>query len=128
MKQARPLTITGGKLVTPDGVVEGAVRLVDGAIAGLGPDVSAEADDQVIEAGGKLVAPGIVDLGVFAVDKPAFHFGGITRAALMPDQSPPLDYPSRINYIAKSGKPDFWATLWQQRRAGLRAMNSRRLA
>ncbi|KWV92151.1 dihydroorotase family protein [Erythrobacter sp. YT30] len=108
MKQARPLTITDGKLVTPDGVVEGALRLVDGAITGHGPDVSAEADDQVIEAGGMLVAPGIVDLGVFAVDKPAFHFGGITRAALMPDQSPPLDYPSRVNYIAKSGKPDFW--------------------
>lgn len=108
MKQARPLTITGGKLVTPDGVVQGALRLVDGAITSLGPDVSAEADDQVIEAGGKLIAPGIVDLGVFAVDKPAFHFGGITRAALMPDQSPPLDYPSRVNYIAKSGKPDFW--------------------
>ena len=33
--------------------------------------------------------PGLVDLGVFAIDKPAFHFGGITRAALMPDQSPP---------------------------------------
>jgi dihydroorotase len=26
----------------------------------------------------------------------------------MPDQSPPLDYPSRVNYIAKSGKPDLW--------------------
>ena len=57
---------------------------------------------------GKVIAPGIVDFGVFAVDKPAFHFGGITRAALMPDQSPPLDYPSRVNYIAKSGKPDLW--------------------
>ena len=37
------------------------------------------------------VAPGLVDLGVFATDKPAFHFGGITRAALMPDQRAPLD-------------------------------------
>ena len=26
----------------------------------------------------------------------------------MADQSPALDYPSRINYIAKSGKPDMW--------------------
>ena len=26
----------------------------------------------------------------------------------MPDQSPPLDLPSRVNYIAKSGKPDLW--------------------
>ena len=26
----------------------------------------------------------------------------------MPDQSPPVDLPSRVSYIAKSGKPDFW--------------------
>ncbi|MEL7198851.1 MAG: dihydroorotase [Pseudomonadota bacterium] len=108
MKQTRPLTITGGRLVTPEGIIEGSVRLVEGKIADFGPAVSPAAGDQVIGAGGKLVAPGLVDLAVFAVDKPAFHFGGVTRAALMPDQSPPLDYPSRVNYIAKSGKPDFW--------------------
>lgn len=108
MKQARAITITGGKLVTPQGLIEGAIRLDNGLIASLGADVAAQDGDEVIEARGKLVAPGLVDLGVFAIDKPAFHFGGITRAALMPDQSPPLDYPSRINYIAKSGKPDLW--------------------
>jgi dihydroorotase len=69
--------------------------------------VAAEGD-ALIDAKGKLVAPGLVDFGVFAVDKPAFHFGGITRAALMPDQSPPLDLPSRVGFIAKSGKPDLW--------------------
>jgi dihydroorotase len=26
----------------------------------------------------------------------------------MPDQSPPLDLPSRVGFIAKSGKPDLW--------------------
>ena len=108
MKQQQPLTITGGKLVTPEGIVEGALRIEGGLIAAVGGDTAAQASDTSIEARGKLVAPGLVDLGVFAVDKPAFHFGGITRAALMPDQSPPLDYPSRVNYIAKSGKPDLW--------------------
>ena len=108
MKQTRALTITGGKIVTPDGIVEGAVRLAGGLIDSCGADVTPQDGDEVLKAKGKLVAPGIVDFGVFAIDKPAFHFGGITRAALMPDQSPPLDYPSRINYIAKSGKPDLW--------------------
>ncbi len=108
MKQAQPLTITGGQIVTPSGVVHGSVRLVDGLIAAIGADVSPQDGDAVIEARGMLIAPGIVDLGVFAIDKPAFHFGGITRAALMPDQSPPLDYPSRVAYVAKSGKPDLW--------------------
>jgi len=107
VKQAKPITITGGRLVLPDGLREGAIRLVDGRIAALG-DVAPQDGDEVVQARGRLVAPGLVDYGVFAVDKPAFHFGGITRAALMPDQSPPLDLPSRVAHISKSGKPDFW--------------------
>lgn len=106
MKQQRPLTIANGRLVTPDGLREGTVRLVNGMVDAI--DASAQDGDETIDANGGLVAPGLVDLGVFAIDKPAFHFGGITRAALMPDQSPPLDLPSRVSYIAKSGKPDFW--------------------
>ncbi|MEM6827942.1 MAG: dihydroorotase [Pseudomonadota bacterium] len=108
MKQTAPLTIINGNLVTPKGPLAGGLRLEQGRIVALGQDVAPASDDAVIDARGKLVTPGLVDLGVFAVDKPAFHFGGITRAALMPDQSPPLDYPSRVNYIAKSGKPDLW--------------------
>lgn len=108
MKQTTPITITGAKVISPAGLIEGAVRFAGGQIVAVGADVMPEAGDEVIAAKGKLIAPGLVDLGVFAIDKPAFHFGGITRAALMPDQSPPLDYPSRINFIAKSGKPDLW--------------------
>lgn len=108
MKQLRPLTITNAALVTPSGLTTGALRCADGVILALGPDVRAQEGDETLDARGKLLAPGLVDLGVLAVDKPAFHFGGITRAALMPDQSPPLDLPSRVGFIAKSGKPDLW--------------------
>lgn len=107
MKQLHPITITGGRIVTPGGVREASLRMVDGRIDALG-DIAPEDGDAIVEARGRLVVPGLIDLGVFAIDKPAFHFGGITRAALMPDQSPPLDLPSRVSYIAKSGKPDFW--------------------
>ena len=107
MKQQRPLTITGGRLVLPGEVRTGALRCVEGRIVALG-DVTPEDGDEVVAAGGKLVAPGLVDLGVFAVDKPAFHFGGITRAALMPDQALPLDHPARVQFLAYSGKPDLW--------------------
>ncbi|OYX63363.1 MAG: dihydroorotase [Sphingomonadales bacterium 32-64-17] len=107
MKQRAPLTITNGRLVTPQGVVEGSLRCADGLIVAVG-DVSPEEGDSVVDAGGLLIAPGLVDLGVFAVDKPAFHFGGITRAGLMPDCSPLLDHPARVRFMAQSGKPDFW--------------------
>ncbi len=107
MKQMRPLTIINGRLVRPDGVSEGALRCVDTRIDALG-DVAARDGDDVVDAKGALITPGLVDMGVFAVDKPAFHFGGITRAALMPDQSPVLDHPARIQFLAFSGKPDLW--------------------
>ena len=107
MKQQRAITITNGRVVTSGGVTPGNLRFAGGMIDAVG-DVSPHDGDDIIDACGQLIAPGLVDLGVFAVDKPAFHFGGITRAALMPDQSPPLDLPSRVSFIAKSGKPDFW--------------------
>ncbi|KLI64307.1 dihydroorotase [Aurantiacibacter marinus] len=107
MKQLRPFTIKNGLVVTPSGIAEGAVRCEDGAISAVGQSAWYDGDE-VVDARGKLIAPGLVDLGVFAIDKPAFHFGGITRAALMPDQSPPLDHPARVRFAAQSGKPDFW--------------------
>ncbi len=109
MSAVRALVITGGRLVLPSAEpVLGALRCADGRIEALGGDVAAQPGDEVIDARGRLIVPGLVDLGVFAVDKPACHFGGITRAALMPDQSPPLDHPARVRYAALSGKPDLW--------------------
>jgi dihydroorotase len=107
VKQVRALCIIGGRLVTPAGVRPGTLRCAEGMIANLS-DVPPGDDDEIIDARGQLVVPGLVDFGVFAVDKPAFHFGGITRAALMPDQGPPLDHPARVRFVALSGKPDFW--------------------
>lgn len=83
------------------------------------------ADAKVIDGGGKLLAPGIVDLGVFRVDGPAFRFGGIVRAALMPDQSPPLDDPGLIQRAAYSGKPDIWV---HPLAAATRGLNGEELA
>lgn len=105
---ARPLTITGGRLVLEAGEPQaGSIRCEGGRIVALG-EVAPTEGDEVFDAKGALVAPGLVDLGVFSIDKPAFHFGGITRAGLMPDQGPPLDHPARVRFAAQSGKPDLW--------------------
>ena len=107
MKQQQPLLIRNGRLVTRDGVQNGAVRAIDGTIAETG-NLQPTDDDEVVDARGALIAPALIDYGVFAIDKPAFHFGGIVRAALMPDGDPPADRPSRVKFVAASGKPDFW--------------------
>jgi dihydroorotase len=108
MSVPAPLAITGGLLVGPEGAPRpGGLRCAEGRIVAIG-DIAAQPGDTVIDAKGALIAPGLIDFGVFAVDKPAFHFGGITRAALMPDQAAVLDRPSAVRFAAQSGKPGFW--------------------
>ena len=96
-------------LVDPAGgdPVTGTLLIDDGRIAAVGGS-ALPGDAHIVDAGGLLLAPGIVDFGVFAADRAAFHFGGITRAALMPDGPPPLDDPGLIERAAKAGKPDLW--------------------
>ncbi len=108
MKDLTPVTLINGRLVLPRSEPrDGALRCADGRIAALG-EVTPQDGDRVIDAKGALIAPGLIDLGVFAIDKPAFHFGGITRAALMPDQGVVLDKRSAVRFSAQSGKPDLW--------------------
>ncbi|MEK6542545.1 MAG: amidohydrolase family protein [Pseudomonadota bacterium] len=85
----------------------GAVLIQDGVITDVGA-INPPSECETIDAGAKLLAPGIIDIGVFATDRAAFHFGGITRAALMPDGPPVLDDPGLIERSAKAGKPDLW--------------------
>lgn len=102
-----PLAILNGRVLSGGTVTPGGVLVRDRQIAAIGTfDIPADA--QVIEADGALIAPGIVDLGSFAIDLPAFTAGGITRAALMPDQSPPLDNSALVQRAAQAGKPHVW--------------------
>ncbi|MGJ8477770.1 dihydroorotase [Sphingobium yanoikuyae] len=103
------IAIVNGKLADPagDALAPGTVLIEGDRILATGA-VDIPADAQQVDAGGLVVAPGLIDLGVFATDKPAFHFGGITRAALMPDQRAPLDEVGLIREATRAGKPDFW--------------------
>jgi dihydroorotase len=101
--ELKPLLIANARLLG-DGV--GSLLAVGGRIAAIDPAERPEGTETV-DAKGQWLAPGIIDLGVFATDKPAFHFGGITRAALMPD-SGPLDGAGLVERAAKGGKPDLW--------------------
>lgn len=103
------VAIVNGRLADParDALLPGVVLIEGDRIVGAG-DIPAPDDAKTVDAQGLVVAPGLIDLGVFATDKPAFHFGGITRAALMPDQRAPLDEAGLIREATRAGKPDFW--------------------
>ncbi|MGE4429772.1 MAG: dihydroorotase family protein [Sphingobium sp.] len=109
MSLSRKIAITGGLLADParESAAPGTLLIEGDRIAAAG-QVDLPSDAEIIDAAGQVIAPGLIDLGVFRTDKPAFHFGGITRAALMPDQSMPLDDVGLIREATRKGKPDFW--------------------
>ncbi len=89
------------------GVRQGGVLVEGDTIVASGLfDVPADAD--IVDCEGKMLAPAIVDLGVFAVDVPACHAGGIARVGLMPDQRPVLDDPGIVQRAALIGRPGLW--------------------
>lgn len=101
--ELKPLLIINARLL---GGEMRNLLVTDGRISAINP-ANLPNGTETVDAKGQWLAPGIIDLGVFATDKPAFHFGGITRAALMPD-SGPLDGAGLVERAAKGGKPDLW--------------------
>jgi len=85
---------------------EAATLVTDGDTIVAVADASAATE--TIDCSRRTLAPGIIDLGVFAADRKACRAGGIVRVGLMPDQSPVLDDPGIVRRAALMGKPDIW--------------------
>jgi len=97
------LRFTNAQLVCPvAGEWRGELFVADGVLV----DYLDEA--QVVDCGGRMLAPAIIDLGVFKVDRAACRAGGIVHVALMPDGAPVLDDPGVVQRAALIGKPDLW--------------------
>jgi dihydroorotase len=109
MSAPQPIAITGARVVCSAGGVDRITNLLvrDRLIAGIG-DAAPPADARVIDGRGLVLAPGLIDAGVFRADAAAAQAGGITRVLLMPDQSPPLDDPAMVAFAQAVGKPHVW--------------------
>jgi dihydroorotase len=102
------LALLNARLVCPDGGTRPGGLVIEGErIAAVG-DVAVPAGATVLDLAGRMLAPALVDLGVFAVDRAACRHGGVARVGLMPDQSPVLDDPGIVRRAATSGKPHLW--------------------
>ena len=102
------LAFLNAQLICPTGgVSHGGLLVRDGVIAATGI-FDVPHGIETIDCQGRMLAPAIVDLGVFAVDRAACHAGGIVRIGLMPDQSPVLDDPGIVQRAALIGKPGLW--------------------
>jgi len=106
--QARDLLVSGGKIVEADGVREEDVLLSDGVVAARGQGLEATDGCEVIDAGGKLVFPGLVDPQVhfrepgfpqkedIASGALAAIAGGVTSFCEMPNTTPPTTDPAAL--------------------------------
>lgn len=111
------LLIKNGHMIDPQNGID-AVRDIyveDGVIEAVGDRIEREADT-VIDAAGKIVAPGLVDLHVH-FREPGYEYkediasgsraaakGGVTTVACMPNTLPVIDNKPMVQYVINRGK------------------------
>lgn len=123
----RPILIRNARLVDPatGSDSRGDLLVAERVIAGIGPGLAAPAEAEILEADGRVLAPGLIDATVFRTDVEAAVAGGLTSVLLMPDQSPPLDDPALVERAERLGKPRLWV---RPLAAATRGLNGRELA
>ena len=110
----KTLVIKGGRIIDATGERTGDVVIgEDGRIAAVGPDLSG---DRVIDAGGCVVAPGLVDLHAHLREpgreeaetvetgSRAAALGGFTAVVAMPNTEPAIDSASVVREVLDLGK------------------------
>ncbi|MBX6362270.1 MAG: dihydroorotase [Gemmatimonadetes bacterium] len=113
----RPLLLRGGRVIDPgrglDEVLD--VLLADGVVARIGRDLEAPEGADVRDAGGLVVAPGLIDVHVhlrepggehketIATGARAAAAGGFTAVCAMPNTDPPVDDPAAVGFVRAAG-------------------------
>jgi dihydroorotase len=107
------LEIRDARVIDPSSAsdAQASVYVADGRIAGIGARPAGWDADQVIDARGRIVAPGLVDLAArlrepgfehkatLASELSAASAGGVTSLACPPDTDPPLDEPGLVRML-----------------------------
>lgn len=111
--------IKGGRVIDPANAIDkiADVLVEDGKIAAVGENLQADGA-QVVEAAGKIVSPGLIDMHVhlrepgqeakedFASGSKAAAAGGYTRVATMPNTNPVIDTAALVKAMQKRAEED----------------------
>ncbi len=114
---ANSLQIANGHLIDPKHGIDGNYDLfvAGGRVAGIGTAPGGFAPDRVIDASGRVVCPGLVDLSTrlsgIESELAAAVAGGVTALACPPDTNPPLDEPGLVERL-----------VWRSKTLGLSAV------
>jgi dihydroorotase len=115
----RPLLFTNARLVDPAAGTEvrGALLVKDGVIADLGASLKSAPDGaDTIDARGKVLAPGLVDMRAFLGEPGAEHresiasgslaaaAGGVTTIVSSPETNPVVDDPAIVDYLLRRAR------------------------
>jgi dihydroorotase len=117
----QPLALVNARLIDPDRATEtrGGILVADGFIRDLGPSITADAlppHAQIIDCGGDVVAPGLIDMRAFLGEPGAEHretiasataaaaAGGITTILMRPDTTPPVDEAAVVDFLLRRAR------------------------
>ncbi len=109
--------VRGGTVVDATGQRRADVAVADGAVVAVEPDLEPSSDAVVLEAGGCVVAPGLVDLHAHLREPGreeaervesgarAAALGGYTAVVAMPNTEPPIDSVAVVRQVLDLGEP-----------------------
>jgi dihydroorotase len=121
MSDDRPIALLNASLVDPAAETQmpGGVLIENGVIRDVGAAVTRaniSSDTRVIDCGGDVVAPGLIDLRVFVGEPGAEHretiatasaaaaAGGVTTIVATPDTNPPIDEPAVVDFLKRRAR------------------------
>lgn len=94
----------------------GNLLVEDGRIKALGADVTSQGAGRTVDCKGHVLAPGLIDMQVFACEPGGEHketlatasqsaaAGGVTTIIVMPDTDPIIDEPSLVDFIERRAR------------------------
>ncbi|HEX2448252.1 MAG TPA: dihydroorotase [Methyloceanibacter sp.] len=119
-QRSRPVAFVNARLLDPAARLDrpGGVLIRDGFIADLGPHIEAGAlgDTETVDCAGHVLAPGLVDMMVFAGEPGHEHretlatasraaaAGGVTTIVCMPNTDPVIDDVALVDFILRRAR------------------------
>ena len=115
----RATALVNARLVDPGSGLDqtGGVLVADGKIVDLGPHIGAGQDDaEIVDCGGHVLAPGLVDMLVFSGEPGHEHretlatasraaaAGGVTTIVCMPNTDPVIDDVALVDFILRRAR------------------------